>query len=46
MDWDSAVKRVGGPIHLEKEGEVQLRVLMDHSIVEAFTSSGQALSTR
>ena len=46
VDWESAVKRVGGPVYLSKDGEVQLRVLMDHSVVEVFTGSGQALSTR
>lgn len=46
MDWGSASKSVGGPVQLRTEGEVQLRVLMDHSVVEVFTGSGQALSTR
>ena len=46
VDWGSASKRVGGRVHLEAAGAVSLRVMVDHSAVEVYTSSGEVLTTR
>jgi hypothetical protein len=46
IDWGSATKRVGGRVHLAAAGAVTLRVLVDHSAVEVYTGSGEALTTR
>jgi hypothetical protein len=45
-DWASAVRRVGGACAAVAAGRVGLRVLVDHSVVEAFADSGEALATR
>jgi sucrose-6-phosphate hydrolase SacC (GH32 family) len=44
FDADSDMKRIGGPAHLEQQVTVQ--VYVDHSAVEVFLSSGEALATR
>lgn len=43
--WDGIGKRVGGSI-APLGDSVGLRVLIDHSLVEVFTDSGHALTTR
>ncbi len=44
FDAGSDMKRIGGPAHLEQQVTVQ--VCVDHSAVEVFLSSGEALATR
>jgi len=44
FDAGSDMKRIGGPVHLEQKVTVQ--VYVDHSAVEVFLSSGEALATR
>lgn len=44
FDAGSDMKRIGGPAHLEQQVTVQ--VYVDHSAVEVFLSSGEALATR
>lgn len=44
FDADSDMKRIGGPIRLEQQVTVQ--VYVDHSAIEVFLSSGEALATR
>lgn len=46
VDWGSAAKRVGGQVHLDSTGAVRLRVLVDHSAVEVYTTGGEVLTTR
>eukprot|EP00803_Ostreobium_quekettii_P007372 evm.model.scf_89.9 EVM.evm.TU.scf_89.9 scf_89:38243-42484(-) len=43
---DESSRRVGGNIDLRPGEPLQLRVLMDHSCIEIFTSTGDVLSTR
>jgi hypothetical protein len=43
--WDRIGKRVGGPIGPLGDS-LTLKVLIDHSLVEVFTASGHALTTR
>lgn len=45
FDAAQSMKRVGGPIAMPDE-TVTLRVLVDHSCVEVFVDSGEALATR
>ncbi|KAK9807040.1 hypothetical protein WJX72_011542 [[Myrmecia] bisecta] len=41
------IKRIGGPIRLDSARQsVRMRVLMDHSVLEAFLDSGEVLTTR
>ncbi len=44
FDAGSDMKRIGGPADLEQQVTVQ--VYVDHSAVEVFLSSGEALATR
>ena len=47
FDASADMKRVGGPIALESaEQQVTVEVYADHSAVEVFLSSGEALATR
>ena len=53
FDASSDMKRIGGPITLEAAAEQQqqqqqvtVQVYVDHSAVEVFLSSGEALATR
>ncbi len=44
---DETVRRVGGPTELAVGAdECHLRLLMDHSCIEVFASTGEVLSTR
>lgn len=43
---DADMKRVGGPVRLQSAQEVQIKVYVDHSAVEVFMSTGEALTTR
>jgi len=44
---DQVIKTIGGPIVLPPDGQsLQLRILIDHSLVEVFTEFGQTLTTR
>lgn len=47
MTFDAAsdMKRIGGPIDLSHQ-QVTVQVYVDHSAVEVFLSSGEALATR
>ena len=46
FDAKADMKRIGGPIELESAQEVGLEVYVDHSAVEVFVSTGEALATR
>lgn len=48
FDASADMKRIGGPIALEagRQQQVTVQVYVDHSAVEVFLSSGEALSTR
>lgn len=46
FDANADMKRIGGPIRLNNTQEVQIKVFADHSAVEVFVSSGEALTTR
>jgi sucrose-6-phosphate hydrolase SacC (GH32 family) len=47
FDPDQVVKTIGGPVVLPPNGKsLQLRILIDHSLVEVFTEFGQTLTTR
>lgn len=47
FDASADMKRIGGPIALEAaEQQVTVQVYVDHSAVEVFLSSGEALATR
>lgn len=46
FDAQAAMKRIGGPVRLQNLQEVQVKVYVDHSAVEVFLSSGEALTTR
>ena len=47
FDASADMKRIGGPIVLEPaEQQVTVQVYVDHSAVEVFLSSGEALATR
>lgn len=46
FDMHADTKRIGGPVRLQNAQEVQVKVYMDHSAVEVFISSGEALTTR
>lgn len=39
-------RRVGGPLAMQPNDVLHLRILIDHSCVEVFTGSGEVLSTR
>lgn len=42
-----AVRCIGGPVQIGGGGDgVRMRVFVDHSVVEVFLGSGEALSTR
>lgn len=44
---EKVVKRIGGPVLLPPDGQsLELRILIDHSLVEVFTEFGQTLTTR
>ena len=45
FDHGAPMRRIGGQIDTSS-GSVQLRILVDHSLVEVFTKCGRALSTR
>ena len=45
FDASRVLKTIGGPIHIS-EGSLQLRIFIDHSLVEVFTEHGQTLTTR
>lgn len=42
---DDGLRRVGGPVEMDS-GDVHMRILLDHSCVEVYLSSGEVLSTR
>ena len=48
FDAGGDMRRVGGPIHLDPGGQQQVtvQVYVDHSAVEVFLTSGEALATR
>ena len=47
FDRSKLVNSIGGPVHFgDKPTSLQLRILIDHSVVEVFTEHGQVLSTR
>ena len=46
FDANADMKRVGGPIRRESAQEVGVEVYVDHSAVEIFLSTGEALATR
>lgn len=47
FDASADMKHIGGPIALESaEQQVTAQVYVDHSAVEVFLSSGEALATR
>ncbi len=47
FDPNRVVKTIGGPILLPEDRQsLQLRILIDHSLVEVFTEFGQTLTTR
>lgn len=46
FDAQADMKRIGGPVRLQNLQEVQVKVYVDHSAVEVFLSSGEALTTR
>ena len=46
FDAEADMKRVGGPVRLQTAREVQIKVYVDHSAVEVFMSTGEALTTR
>lgn len=48
FDASSDMKRIGGPIVLgaAQQQQVTVQVYVDHSAVEVFLSSGEALATR
>ena len=46
FDWGQLARSVGGSIDMKSDKHVQLRILIDHSAVEVFASSGEALATR
>lgn len=39
-------RRVGGPLAMQQNDVLHLRIFIDHSCVEVFTGSGEVLSTR
>lgn len=39
-------RRVGGPLAMQEDDVLHLRILIDHSCVEVFTGTGEVLSTR
>lgn len=41
-----ALRRVGGPVNVKPGEPVALRMLVDHSCLEVYSSSGEVLSTR
>ena len=45
-DMGAVVRRVGGVCEGVVGGRVRLRVVVDHSVVEVFAGSGEALTTR
>ena len=45
FDHAAPMRRIGGAVD-SSSGSVDLRVLVDHSLVEVFTGCGRALSTR
>ena len=45
FDHAAPMRRVGGCIDTSS-GDVTLRILVDHSLVEVFTGCGRALGTR
>lgn len=46
FDANADMKRVGGPVRLQSVQEVTVEVYVDHSAVEVFLSTGEALATR
>lgn len=47
FDAGSDMRRIGGPIHMDTaQQQVTVEVYVDHSAVEVFLSSGEALATR
>ena len=47
FDPERVVKTIGGPVVLATDGQsLQLRIFIDHSLVEIFTEFGQTLTTR
>ena len=46
FDVGADMKRIGGPVRLRNIQEVQIKVYADHSAVEVFISSGEALTSR
>lgn len=47
FDANADMKRIGGPIALDSaQQQVTVQVYADHSAVEVFLSSGEALATR
>ena len=46
FDASADMKRIGGPIALDPAQQVTVQVYVDHSAVEIFLSSGEALATR
>lgn len=46
FDANADMKRIGGPVRLQNVQQVQIKVYVDHSAVEVFISSGEALTTR
>ena len=47
FDTSADMKRIGGPIALDSaQQQVTVQVYVDHSAVEVFLSSGEALATR
>ncbi|KAK9813362.1 hypothetical protein WJX73_002296 [Symbiochloris irregularis] len=46
LDSDEVARRVGGDVDLRQGETLKMRVLLDHSCVEVFLSTGEVLSTR
>ena len=46
FDANAEMKRIGGPVRLESKQEATVEVYVDHSAVEVFLASGEALATR